>query len=112
MHSRAELWPSRRERDRDQHPREFPRHQNWREFPVLSQIRPGSPRFAAAGRAVGPGLSALALLGFVLVEHRLSRGLPLGAELGAVVAAPLEGRGTGLVRPAEMRHHIAGVELV
>jgi len=34
-------------------------------------------------------LGALALLGLVLVEHRLGGSLALGAELGAVVAAPL-----------------------
>src|SRR5262249_61935812 len=48
----------------------------------------------------------------MLVEHRLGSGLALGAELGTVVAAPLERGGAALVEPAEMRHHIAGVKLV
>src|SRR5689334_21395329 len=70
------------------------------------------PGFAAAGRAGDTGLSAFAVLGLMLVEHRLGGGLPLGAELGAVVAAPLEGGGAALVEPAETRHHVAGVEFV
>ena len=53
-----------------------------------------------------------ALLGLVLVEHRLGGGLALGDELGLVFAAPLVGGVRGRVGPAEMRHHIAGVELV
>src|SRR5207302_8569262 len=57
-------------------------------------------------------LAGGALLGFVLVEHRLRRRLALGAELGAVVAAPLIGSKARRVGPAEMRHHIAGVKFV
>src|SRR3954452_1335118 len=50
-----------------------------------------SPRLAALRRACRwAALPRGALLGLVLVEHRLGRGLTLGAELGAVVAAPLE----------------------
>src|SRR5205823_12905495 len=48
----------------------------------LSHSRPRSPRLAAAGRAGrGGAVAEGALLGLVLVEHRLGGGLPLGAEL-------------------------------
>src|SRR5438105_1344158 len=71
------------------------------------------PCLAAARRAGrGSAVAEGALLGLVLVEHRLGRSLALGAELGAVIAAPLIGGGARLVQLAEMRHHIAGVELV
>src|SRR5436305_14495594 len=76
-------------------------------FAIRGSLR--LPGFAAAGGAGGRRLSAVALLGFVLVEHRLRGGLALGAELGAVVAAPLEGGFARPVRVAEMRHDIARV---
>ena len=63
-----------------------------------------SPRLAAPHRArrraapAARGVTQGALLGLVLVEHRLGRGLALGAELGAVVAAPLVGRRARSVR--------------
>ena len=60
---------------------------------------PVSPRLAALRRPSRPGaFTQRALLGLVLVEHRLGGGLALGAELGAVVAAPLEGGGARPVR--------------
>src|SRR6516164_4744620 len=85
--------------------------------PLYSTNLTPSPGFTAARRTSddGPGLGQLAcrpLLGFVLVEHRLGRRIALGAEFGPVVAAPLIGGGTAFVETAEMRHHIAGVELI
>src|ERR1700730_11489150 len=80
--------------------------------PARANQRLALPRFAAARRASDRRLSAFALLGLVLVEHRLGGGLARGAELGAVVAAPLKGGGARGIRLAEMRHHIAGIELV
>src|SRR5215470_15287662 len=72
-----------------------------------------SPRLAAAlGVANGRSFTRCPLLGLVLVEHRFGRGIALGAELGAVVAAPLIGGGARRVGTAEMRHHIARVKLV
>src|SRR5690348_18235957 len=68
-----------------------------------------SPRLAAA---CGTGDGGGALLGLVLVEHRLGGGGAFGAEFGAVVAAPLEGGGAAFVQPAEMRHDIARIEFV
>ena len=52
------------------------------------------------------------MFGFVLVEHCFRGGVALGAEFGAVVAAPLIGGSAALVEVVEMRHHVAGVELV
>src|SRR4051794_16052390 len=71
------------------------------------------PRLAAAGGAGWPrSFAGRALLGLVLVEHRLGRGLALGAELVTVVAAPLEGGFARCIGPAEMRDHVAGIKLV
>src|SRR5205823_9142409 len=67
---------------------------------------------AAIGPCDAGALASGTLLGLVLVEHRLCRSLALGAELGAVVAAPLIGSEARRVGPAEMRHHIAGVKFV
>src|SRR5882672_5439977 len=75
-------------------------------LPCLPPLRGAAE---GAGFVYCPGCS---LLGFVLVEHGLSGGIALGAEFGAVVAAPLVGGGARRVGPAEMRHHIAGVKLV
>src|SRR5580704_5540146 len=57
-------------------------------------------------------LAFFALLGLVLVEHRLGGGVTLGAKLVAVVAAPLVRRRAASVELGEMRHHIARIELV
>src|SRR5439155_12194916 len=71
---------------------------------------PGLPTAGRPGRA--GTLAGGALLGLVLVEHRLGRRLAFGAEFVAVVAAPLVGGRPRLIQPAEMRHDIAGVELL
>src|SRR5438132_8285935 len=83
---------------------------------VIRRSLSALPRLAAAlGAAEGAGFMCrpdCSPLGFVLVEHGLGGGIALGAEFGAVVAAPLVGGGARRVGPAEMRHHIAGVKLV
>src|SRR5690242_19427260 len=76
----------------------------------------GLPRFAAAGwpcrgRRAG-GRVLLGLLSFMLVEHRLGRGVALGAELGPVVSAPLERGLPCPVQLREMRHHEARIEFI
>src|SRR5215831_5710257 len=68
------------------------------------------PSLAAARRAAHGGSGAL--LGFVLVEHRARRGAAFLAELVAVLGAPVVGLGARAVVAAEMRHHVAGVELI
>src|SRR5215469_4649499 len=67
------------------------------------------PRLAAARRAGG---HCGALFGFVLVEHCASGGAALFGELVAVFAAPVVGPDARDVVAAEMRHHVARVELV
>ena len=84
--------------------------------PILCPQQPAQQLGVLIGRTAAhaplPGLSSplgsgypglgqfalFALLGFVLVEHRLGGGVALGAELVAVVAAPLVGRGARLVQ--------------